>query len=458
MKLWKKMSLITVAALLVSAGISGGVVIYQSIRYNQEKTIENYAQQVKSTSYAVGRELDYEPFERFSETTARSYYDYVLRKYGALSYILIEGNEEVSNKTPFVLANPADERWGAEETGYVIQKKKNQYILIMGRRIPAAGNRDYKLVLVQDISQLYADIRTQVFFYSMIYLGMAVITVLLVFLMTRRVLSPLQELERAAKDISGGQLERRAKVHTRDEIGGMAEAFNAMAAQIENQFRELTAESERRRQMLGSLTHELKTPMTSIMGYADSLLHVRLKEEQQEKALWHIYNECGRLGRISSKLMCLIGLYENDSICMEEVSVEELFECVANLEAENLKKKRLTLEYSCQSGVRRMDRDLFESLLINLIDNGIKASSDGGTIFVTGMSDRIIVRDQGCGIPQEELPRVTEAFYMVDKARSRKSGGSGLGLALCDRIARLHGARLQIESVIGEGTTVTVLF
>ena len=210
--------------------------------------------------------------------------------------------------------------------------------------------------------------------------------------------------------------------------------------------------------MLGRLTHDLKTPMTSIMGYADSLLHVRLREEQQEKALWHIYNECGRLGRISSKLMCLIGLYENDSICMEEVSVEELFECVANLEAENLKKKRLTLEYSCQSGVRRMDRDLFESLLINLIDNGIKACSDGGTIFMTGMSDRITVRDQGCGIPQEELPRVTEDFYMVDKARSRKTGGSGLGLALCDRIARLHGARLQIESVLGEGTTVTILF
>lgn len=458
MKLWKKMSLITAAALLVSAGISGGAVIYQSVRYNQEKTIENYTQQVKSTAYAVGKELDYEPFEHFSEATAYSYYAYVLRKYGESSYILIEGDEVVANRTPFSLLNPADKRWAEEEGSFLIQKRENQYILIIGRRVPAGGNRDYKLVLVQDISSIYADIREQVFFYAMIYMGMAIATVFLIFLMTRRVLSPLQELERAAKDISEGRLERRARVCARDEIGGMAEAFNAMAAQLERQFRELTAESERRRQMLGSLTHELKTPMTSIMGYADSLLHVRLKEEQREKALWHIYNECGRLGRISSKLMCLIGLYENDSICMEEVSVKELLECVVGLETENLKKKHITLEYSCQSGVRRMDRDLFESLLINLIDNGIKASREGQTIFVTGMSDKIIVRDQGCGIPQEELPRVTEAFYMVDKARSRKAGGSGLGLALCDMIARLHGARLQIESALGEGTTVTVLF
>ncbi|MCM1182486.1 MAG: HAMP domain-containing histidine kinase [Roseburia sp.] len=458
MKLWEKMSLITAAALLVSAGISGSTVIYRCVCYNQEKTVENYMQQVKSTAYAVGKELDYEPFERFSETTAYAYYAYVLRKYGEADYILIAGDEVVANRTPYSLVNPADERWGAAEGSFVVQERESRHILVVGRRVPAGADRDYKLVLVQDISPIYADIRAQIFFYVIIYAGTVVVTVFLIFLITRRVLLPLQELERAAKDISEGRLERRARVRARDEIGGMAEAFNAMAAQIERQVRELTAESERRRQLLGSLTHELKTPMTAIMGYADSLLHVRLREEQREKALWHIHNECGRLERISSKLMSLIGLHENGSICMEEVSVRELFECVAGLEEENLRKRHLALEYSCESVVWRLDRDLFESLLINLIDNGAKASREGQTIFMTGLSDRIVVRDQGCGIPEEELPRVTEAFYMVDKARSRKSGGSGLGLALCERIAGLHGARLRIESVLGEGTTVTVLF
>lgn len=458
MKLWKKMVLITAASLLVSAGASTAVVIYHAVLYNQEKTVESCEQQLKAAAYAVGRELDYEPFGSFSEAAVDAYYAYVLQKYGASKYILIKGDEAVCNGTPFELVRPGDERWGSEEGCSVIQKREGQYVLIAGRHVPAAGNRDYKLVLVQDISSVYEDIRGQALFYLAIYLGIAVITAFLVFLMTRRVLLPLQELEKAAQDISGGRLERRAKVCTRDEIGGMAQAFNAMAEQIESQFRELEAESERRRQMLGSLTHELKTPMTSIMGYADSLLHVKLGQQQREKALSHIYRECGRLGRLSSKLMCLIGMYDNDSIRMEAVCVSDVFECVANLEAENLKKKNLTLICTCRSGVWHLDRDLFESLLINLIDNAVRASGYGQTIFLTGGQEKISVRDQGCGIPPEELPRVTEAFYMVDKARSRKTGGSGLGLALCERIAQLHGARLQIESVPGEGTEVTVWY
>ena len=114
--------------------------------------------------------------------------------------------------------------------------------------------------------------------------------------------------------------------------------------------------------------------------------------------------------------------------------------------------------HSCHMEDRRVDRDLFTSLLVNLIDNGAKASREGDTVFLEGEGNRITVRDQGCGIPGEEIERVTEAFYMVDKARSRKEGGCGLGLSLCVRIAQLHGARLRIESEIGKGTAVFVIF
>ena len=112
----------------------------------------------------------------------------------------------------------------------------------------------------------------------------------------------------------------------------------------------------------------------------------------------------------------------------------------------------------CAMGERKVDRDLFESLLVNLIDNSARASKEGDTIYLIGEGNRIIVKDQGCGIPEDEIGRVTEAFYMVDKARSRKEGGCGLGLALCARIAMLHGARLTIESKLGEGTQIAVVF
>lgn len=458
MKLWTKMSLITVAALLVSVGISGMMVIYHSAIYSRETTVENYRQQLKSTMYAVGNELEYEPLQSFSDVAANSFYNYVIRKYDASMYILIEGEQVLCNLTPFELVNPGDERWGGAGSDSIIQKIEDQYILVMGSRIQTEGSSEYKLVLVRDISSIYEDIRTQAFFYVLIYLAAALAAVVLVCLMTRKALKPLRELQHAAQDISSGSLDRRADVHTGDEIGEMAAAFNGMAEQIENQVMELSLESERRRQMLGSLTHEMKTPMTSIMGYADSLLHVNLKEEQKERALRHIYEECGRLERISSKLMSLIGMYDNDSICMEEVYINDLFSAVAEMEENNLKKKNINLNYSCNMEKRLLDKDLMISLLTNLVDNAVKASIDGSGIYMEAKENIITIRDSGCGIPEDEIPRVTEAFYMVDKARSRKTGGCGLGLAICGKIAELHGAEIEIRSKTGAGTEVVIVF
>lgn len=458
MKLWKKLSVITMSTLLVSTAIAGAAVIYHSFLFNEEKTIENYEQQLNAVSYAVGKELDYEPLKGFNDTTANAYYDYIIKKFDASSYILFKENEVVCNMTPFLFTELSDERWEMLVRGSVIQKSGNRYILLVGMDVPTMGIQSYKLVLVRDISSLYEDIRRQALFYLAVYIGVALLAVLLVSAMTRKALAPLRELQQAAQDISGGMLCRRVDVSARDETGEVAEAFNGMAERIERQVEELSSESERRRQLLGALTHEMKTPMTSVMGYADSLLHVNLTQTQKESALRHIYDECGRLGRVNSKLMSLIGMYDNDSIFMEETSIAELFESVAGLEENNMKSQKIILKHTCQMDKRTMDKDLMISLLVNLIDNAARASEEGACIYMTARENTITVRDNGCGIPKEEIPRVTEAFYMVDKARSRKAGGNGLGLALCSRIAELHGADLRIESEPGEGTEVSVVF
>lgn len=458
MKLWKKLSLVTVLVMLGAMAASGLAVIYYEKQYNQEKTIENYEQQLKFTSYSLGKELEGGLQAGYNEITMNSYVDFVMRRLEGDQYILIKNNQVIFNRTPYDLAKPEDERWGGEEPHSIIIRKEKNYYLIAGKRILMAGNDEYKVVLIQDISQLYEGLEQQAVYSLGIYFSAAIISVIIMFLITRRILKPLRELQSAALDISNGNLKRRASVRTGDEIGSVAKAFNAMADQIENQVTELEQESERRKQLLGSLTHELKTPMTSIIGYSDTLLHVNLKWEQKQRALYHIKEECSRLGRLGSKLMSLMGMYDNDSISMEEVSMQELFEQTAQIEKHPLKDKGMKLEYSCTMGKRRVDRDLFESLLVNLVDNSARASREGDTIYLIGEEDRIIVRDQGCGIPKEEIGRVTEAFYMVDKARSRKEGGCGLGLALCSRIAALHGAKLMIESEPGRGTQISIAF
>lgn len=148
----------------------------------------------------------------------------------------------------------------------------------------------------------------------------------------------------------------------------MGRVFNSMAEQIENQMRELEEVSERRKQLLGGLTHELRTPMTSIIGYSDTLMNVRLNPEQQKRALQHINTECHRLERLSGKLMNLLGMYDDRSIRMERIPMKEMFARVWKLELYRMQENQLQLAMDCQMGEVWMDADLMESLLVNLLD------------------------------------------------------------------------------------------
>ena len=136
MKLWQKLSLLTVCVLLLTGIVSGGVVIHGVMIYNQSKTMENYEQQIKSTAFALGRELQSSPFESYQKATKISYLKYLIRRYDASEYILIEDDHVICNETAFHLTDPSDARWGGETVFSVIQQKGSQYILLAGKRIP----------------------------------------------------------------------------------------------------------------------------------------------------------------------------------------------------------------------------------------------------------------------------------------------------------------------------------
>ena len=224
-----KVSLITAVTLLVGSLVSGTAVIYRSAAYSREKTMESGRQQTEAAAHAVGKELEYEMMDHFTDTTLTSYYDYVLQKYGASRYILVEGGEVVCNRTAYEVKDPADVRWAQRS---VIQKSKDRYLLLVGRRVPASGSREYKLISIQDITMLYEDVYRQSLLCFGICGSVAFVAALLVFMAVGHILSPLRELQQAARDISGGSLERRAGVRSRDEIGTLARSFNEMADNI----------------------------------------------------------------------------------------------------------------------------------------------------------------------------------------------------------------------------------
>ena len=159
MKLWEKLSLVTMAVLLITTGISGAMVIYRSAVYNQEKTVENYEQQVKAAAYSLGRELANSDLDAYSEVARNSYLNFLIKRFDASKYILVEKGQVVCNLTAYDLVDSKPERWNQPEGYSMIQRIGEQYVLIAGKAVSAGEYSDFSLVLVQDISSLYKDIK-----------------------------------------------------------------------------------------------------------------------------------------------------------------------------------------------------------------------------------------------------------------------------------------------------------
>lgn len=231
-------------------------------------------------------------------------------------------------------------------------------------------------------------------------------------------------------------------------------AVTAAALAAAWHYEKLQALNDRQSRFVADLTHELKTPLTSMIGYADLLRSAPLDESRRRAAADAIYHESTRLESLSQQLLALQGL-QTDGVTLGSVPVAAVFADVAR----SLPDAALDCDAPAGAAVRA-DRVLLADLLRNLVLNALHAEPKDGTVHLTcaeaGGQWRLTVRDNGCGIPAGALPHLTEPFYRVDKARARANGGSGVGLALCAEIAAAFGTKLEFESTPGEGTTVAI--
>lgn len=296
--------------------------------------------------------------------------------------------------------------------------------------------------------------------FRFVYLAAVGVSFLLSLAIGTVLTSPVRKLSRSAKQIAGGNYRARAKIGSSDEIGTLAQQFNEMAQQLEQHIDSLEQATQRQRDFTASFAHELKTPLTSIIGYADTLRSRRLPEKQQFEAASFIFTEGQRLETMSHSLLRLFSL-DSEMPQMQRFSALLLAKQVEESIAFPLRQRQLVMELRVQDATIVGERSLLTILLYNLIDNARKASSPGSKITLLGMTVsggyRFAVKDRGRGIPAEALDRIMEPFYMVDKSRARAEGGAGLGLALCQRIAQIHGTALKYDSREGRGTVVTFL-
>jgi two-component system phosphate regulon sensor histidine kinase PhoR len=220
-----------------------------------------------------------------------------------------------------------------------------------------------------------------------------------------------------------------------------------------------------RRDFVANVSHELKTPVTSIQGFAEALEAAGANDpEQTRRYLSIIARHAQRLNAIIEDLLSLSRLedgVERRNISFETAKLKGVLEAALEMSSVKAEEKRMKVVLSCDEDLEaRINGPLLEQALLNLLDNAIKYSEPGGAIEVRALAQdsdlAISVKDDGCGIPPEHLSRIFERFYVVDKGRSRKLGGTGLGLAIVKHIAQVHGGYVTVESTPGRGSTFTI--
>jgi two-component system phosphate regulon sensor histidine kinase PhoR len=215
-----------------------------------------------------------------------------------------------------------------------------------------------------------------------------------------------------------------------------------------------------RQDFVANVSHELRTPLTTIKGYAETLLEGALKEEVAFQFVQVIKRQSDRLAKIVEDLLTLSKIESKEfQLKMENLLLPELIEDVLNFIQEAAEKKKISISLELPAPLMvKADRNYLEQILINFIDNAIKYGREGGKIIISAIQItqseiEVSVRDNGIGIPKEDLPRIFERFYRVDKGRSRELGGTGLGLSIIKHLIQAHGGRVWAESQVGEGST-----
>lgn len=304
-----------------------------------------------------------------------------------------------------------------------------------------------------DITSIYEERTRQL--KDIMYADIIIIIIASVFvsIFSKILTRPIEKLNEASKKIALGKFNERVNIKSNDEIGELASSFNIMAEEIENRINSLNLSIKQKDDFISGFSHEIKTPMTAIIGYSDLLRLKKCDDETRITALNYIYSESKRLEELSYKLLSLMEL-SKDKIELKKLNIKSfILKTCRRIILENIE-----IKVDLEDCIVKADESLLEVVIRNLIQNAKKAEPKDLCIYITGKRRGnkyvISIIDTGFGIPKEHINRVTEDFYMVDKSRSRKNGGTGIGLSLCKKILELHGSKINIESEENIGTKV----
>ncbi|BBF42338.1 sensor histidine kinase [Lachnospiraceae bacterium KM106-2] len=473
MKFWKRIFLSSVGLFFVLYCTSGVILIEKIHLENLNNAINRSIDKYTDLENKLYLNIDYWVGTNFRDySNVKNWMGIILNGYSTTGrdddfYVevysksgqLIMSNSELEIKGPRKEIKFASEK----EKSFLIRKVDGKrYVFVSS--IISLDDQEIKIVTISKIEMIYKSrIRNYQFFVS---IGIAMMSLLAIcmYWISKKLTVPIVRLSDASMAIRKGDYRRRVvESNGYDEVGILEKNFNQMLDVVNSKVAELEYANEAKQRFIDSLNHEIKTPITSIIGYSDLLLKSKVSEEIRIKALKYINQEAKRLEFLNATLLRLI-------VFREEADKEEGFEienCILSA-LDTLKykveQKSICMKTELEESEICGDSKQFEVLIVNILDNAIKASRSGSEIEVKGVVKRGInqyqlkIRDYGIGIPKEEINKIIEPFYMVDKSRARKNNGVGLGLTICHTICEKYNIDMKLQSELGEGTEVTLTF
>ncbi len=288
--------------------------------------------------------------------------------------------------------------------------------------------------------------------YTMSVLGALLVSFGVVWLMTYRFVRPLKQMAAATRRFAQGDFSVRVKVKGRDEVAELADALNHMAIS-------LSSVEMMRRSFVANVSHELKTPMTTISGFVDGILDGTIPPQKQAYYMKIVSDEVKRLSRLVHSMLDLSRIDSGElKLTRVRMDLTEALCSVLVSSEPRIEKKRLNITgmEDCEKMEIDGDYDLMSQVLYNLLDNAIKFTNEGGDIDIRMSRSegrvRVAVRNTGDGIPANEMPQIFERYYKSDRSRSLDKNGLGLGLYIVKTVIRLHGGEITVRSVEGEFT------
>lgn len=465
MKLKHKIIALNMGALFFMIILLGGIITKITDNYNLHTTLQylesqgNYSA-IYIEQYALSKAPEVYDVPMIMNTYA-NFLSAVLKDTVKCRVQIFYGNELLGDSEAITRSEeplrPEIKETLNNNRAYYIKKGKSR---VFYYAVPVnIGNRyTYSLGFIYDLKEadnmknntIKMFVLTGVFSSIIIMLGSTIIS--------NRITYPIKKLNEVTKQFSEGNLESRAEVITRDETGELSSAFNSMADSIKDMIGKLHYEKEKQKYFFDNFTHEIRTPLTTILGYTE-LLWKTDDEEVRDKSLFYITSEGKRMLKMMERLLELSKLKNYSfEITKVDTNLKKLIEDTCDSMQYKMKRYNTSCRLNLDNITCRVDPDHFKQVIINIIDNSIKYSKSPIIDITLEKKDRIklIVADYGCGIEQKDLENVFDPYYKVDQSRNSHTEGWGLGLSIAKEIIEKHGGLIAIESEPGNGTTITI--